>query len=238
MTESRPAPGDRVLADPATVPGWLAPLVEAAADMESGEMTRMALPAGEAGRPAAVLMLLGEDGGGPDTGPDVLLLRRADSLSSHPGQVSFPGGKPEHVDETAVAAALREAVEEVGLDPSGVRPVALYPQLFLPPSRFLVTPVLAHWVRPSPVAPVDPAETAAVARVPLEYLADPANRVVVRHPSGYLGPGFLVPNMLVWGFTAGVVAVLLALGGWEKPWDEERIMDLSDAWQAVTEVMR
>lgn len=233
MSEQRPDLQDRVLVDPSALPDWLAPLVAAAADMEAGELTRIPPPEDDSARAASVLMLLGEDGGGPGTGPDVLLLRRADGLSSHPGQVSFPGGSQDHADEGPVDAAIREATEEVGLDPDGVQPVAIYPQLFLPPSKFLVTPVLARWVRPSPVAPVDLGETAAVARVPLAYLADPANRVLVQHPSGYLGPGFVVPDMLVWGFTAGLIAGLLALGGWERAWDEQRILDLDVAWRAA-----
>lgn len=229
MTEQRPDLDRRVLVDPAAAPDWLAPLIAAAADMEAGELTRIPLPPDDAGRPASVLMLLGEGA----AGPDILLLRRADGLSSHPGQVSFPGGSQDHGDSGPVDAALREAIEEVGLDPAGVRPVAIYPRLFLPPSQFLVTPVLAHWERPSPIAPVDLGETAAVARVPLGYLADPANRINVQHPSGYVGPGFLVPDMLVWGFTAGLVAGLLALGGWEQSWDEERVVDLDVAWRSV-----
>lgn len=235
MTEQWPDLDSRVLVDPADVPGWLTPLVAAAQDMEAGELTRIPAPDDDIGRPASVLMLLGERDG-PGSAPDVLLLRRADGLSSHPGQVSFPGGSLDLADAGPVEAAVREATEEVGLDPTGVRPVAIYPRLFLPPSQFLVTPVLAHWVRPSPVAPVDLGETAAVARVPLAYLADPANRIHVRHPSGYLGAGFLVPDMLVWGFTAGLLAVLLALGGWEQPWDEERIVDLDVAWRAARDL--
>jgi 8-oxo-dGTP pyrophosphatase MutT (NUDIX family) len=166
------------------------------------------------GRPAAVLVLFGMG----ERGPDVLLQRRADNLRSHAGQVSFPGGAVDATDAGPVATALREAAEETGLDPDGVDPLALLPRLFIPPSGFLVTPVLAHWRTPVAVAPVDQAETAAVIRVPVAELADPANRIVVRHPSGWVGPAFEVAGLVVWGFTGGLVDTLLRLGGWARPW--------------------
>jgi 8-oxo-dGTP pyrophosphatase MutT (NUDIX family) len=216
------------LVDAAEVPQWLRPLVEASARLPVSALTRVPTP-GAGGRPAAVLILFGE---GPQ-GPDVLLLRRSDGLPSHPGQVAFPGGAVDDSDADAVAAALREAREEVGLDPSGVRPVALLPELFIPPSGFLVTPVLGHWETPSPVSAVDPGETAAVARVPIAMLTDPANRFSVRHPSGWVGPAFGLPGMLVWGFTGGLLATLLAIAGWAQPWDDSDVRDLAGAWRDV-----
>ena len=77
-----------------------------------------------------------------------------------------------------------------------------------------------------PVAPADEHEVAAVARVPIAELADPANRLQIRHPSGLVGPAFEVADMLVWGFTAGVLDRLMALAGWELPWDRSRIGEL------------
>jgi hypothetical protein len=170
----------------------------------------------------------------------VLLQLRSESLLSHPGQVCFPGGAVDDTDEGPIAAALREATEEAGVAPADVRPIAVMPALYLPPSDFVVTPVLGHWERPGPVSPVDPAETAAVARVPLQALADPANRMVVRGPSGYATPGFIAPGMLVWGFTGGLLAALLAMGGWERPWEPAIEYDLNTAWGLIerTEVIR
>ena len=89
-------------------------------------------------------------------------------------------------------------------------------------------PVLAYWREPGEVRAVDPAETAVVARVAVAELVDPANRGRVRHSSGYVGPAFQVAELLVWGFTAGLVDVLLELGGWAVPWDEDRIFDLPE----------
>ena len=67
-----------------------------------------------------------------------------------------------------------------------------------------------------------------MARVPISELVDPANRGRVRHPGGFVGPAFQVADLLVWGFTAGLVDILLILGGWSAPWDEERYFDLVD----------
>jgi 8-oxo-dGTP pyrophosphatase MutT (NUDIX family) len=218
------------LVDPATVPDWLRPVVEATGELDQDSFRRLSPPTEDA-RDAAVLILLGEH---ETRGPDVLLQLRADGGGAHSGQVAFPGGSSEPSDDGPVATALREAVEETGLDPSGVRPVAILPQLHIPVSGFHVTPVLAHWVAPSRVWAVDPAESAAVSRVPIAELADPANRFTCRHPSGFLGPAFALPGMLVWGFTAALLTLLLELGGWERPWDSSVIRDLDAAWRSVS----
>jgi hypothetical protein len=119
-------------------------------------------------------------------------------------------------------------MEETGLDPAGVEVLGLLPQLYLPPSNFTVTPVLAWWRRPSRVWVVDPAEVASVHRIPVGELLDPANRYSVRHPSGFVGPAFVVRDLLVWGFTGGLLSRFLAHVGWETPWDVDRFTDLPD----------
>jgi 8-oxo-dGTP pyrophosphatase MutT (NUDIX family) len=225
--------GHGPLVDPGTLPDWLGPMVRATAGLDA-DVFREVAPVREGGRPAAVLMLLG-DGEDPEyPGPDVLLLRRADTLGAHPGQVAFPGGRSDPDDDGPVGTALREAVEEVGIDVTGVRPVALLPKMFVWVSDYDVTPVLAHWERPSPVHAVDHAETAAVARVSIARLADPANRLSVRNPRrGFVSPAFLAPGMLIWGFTAGLLTMLLGIGGWDRPWDASNVRDLDDAWQTA-----
>jgi 8-oxo-dGTP pyrophosphatase MutT (NUDIX family) len=162
---------------------------------------------------------------GPD-GPDVLLIERSHTLRDHAGQPAFPGGSIDPEDDGPVDAALREAEEEVGLDRSSVTVLANLPTVWIPVTGFVVTPVLAWWHRPSRVAPVDLGEVAAVVRVPVAELADPANRVRVRHPSGWVGPAFEVQGLLVWGFTAGLVDTLLRLGGWERPWRPGEVREL------------
>jgi 8-oxo-dGTP pyrophosphatase MutT (NUDIX family) len=159
-------------------------------------------------------------------GPDVLLIERSSDLRSHAGQPAFPGGAVDPEDDGPVDAAMREAAEEVGLDPATVEIVAELPAIFIPVSGFVVTPVLAWWREPHAVRPVDEQEVAAVVRVPVAELADPANRQRVRHPSGFEGPAFAVRGLLIWGFTAGLLDRLLHLGGWERPWVPGRINDL------------
>lgn len=205
-----------------TTPGWLQPLADALAVPEAIGFLRPPLPEDRSLRRAAVLILFGE---GPD-GPDVLLLRRSDDMRSHAGQPAFPGGQVDPDDDGAVGAALREAEEETGVDPSGVEVFAVLPELWVPPSAHAVTPVVAWWRTPSDVGPGDPLEVAAVARVPISALVDPANRVSVRHSSGYVGPAFRVADMLVWGFTAGILDRLLSLAGWDVDWDRDRIEPL------------
>ncbi len=107
-----------------------------------------------------------------------------------------------------------------------MQPFATLPALYLPPSGFVVTPVLGWWREPSPVRAVDQAEVASVHRVPLTDLLDPAHRVQVRHPSGVVGPAFQVAGLLVWGFTAGILSRLLTLTGWERQWDRSVVVDL------------
>lgn len=214
---------------PDRAPAYLEPLLERLSGVDATILTCHPVPPTRGGRPAAVLILFGN---GSD-GPDVLLIERATALRDHAGQVSFPGGSIEVTDSGPVTAALREAEEETGLDPSGVVPLAQLPNLFIAPSGFVVTPVLAHWRCPVAIRAVDPGETARVARVPLAALADPLNRLLVSHPSGFVGPAFSVAGLLVWGFTGGILSALLYLGGWERPWDSSQVHDLAEACSAA-----
>jgi 8-oxo-dGTP pyrophosphatase MutT (NUDIX family) len=200
-------------------PGWLRELAGVAATME---VHPQLTPPATGGRESAVLILFGD---GPD-GPDLLFIQRSEDLRLHAGQPAFPGGAIDAGDGGPVAAALREAVEEVGLDPGGVDVVGTLPEVFIPRTGFRVVPVLAWWRRPSAVAPVDAGEVAAVERVSVAELADPAVRLMVQVRDGRTTPAFRVRGMLIWGFTAALVDRLLALGGWEKPWDATQVEDL------------
>lgn len=206
-------------------PDWIERIAGVPGMARAEDLSRF-VPPDDGGRPSAVLMLFSEGADRTGHGPDVLLTERAATMRSHPGQVSFPGGALEPQDSGPVDAALREAVEETGLEPSGVDVLGQLPSLFLPPSGYVVTPVLARWRSPSEVTVVDTAEVARVVRAPLDELLDPANRFVSRHPSGYLGPAFRVQGLYVWGFTAGLLSRLLALAGLERPWDSSRHEDL------------
>jgi 8-oxo-dGTP pyrophosphatase MutT (NUDIX family) len=205
---------------PAEVPDWLGKLAAAAADLAVPAELH---PPAAGGRPAAVLILFGAG----TAGPDLLLIQRAADLRKHPGQPAFPGGAIDATDGGPVAAALREAAEETGLDPRGVSVLAVMPELYIPRSDFRVTPVIGWWHTPVPVAPGDPAEIAAVIRVPVADLAAPANRLMIRYPNGSGGYAFRVAGLTVWGFTAMLLDRILALGGWEEPWDSSKLTDLA-----------
>ncbi|HEY2297508.1 MAG TPA: CoA pyrophosphatase [Jatrophihabitans sp.] len=205
-----------------SIPRWLAQLADAAAAIEPEQISRFLPPVDGSGRPSAVLMAFGDT----EDGPSVLLIERAADMRTHAGQVAFPGGAIDADDADAAAAALREASEEVGLDPATVEILTTLPPLFIPVTAFVVTPVLAWWRDPHPVAPIDAIEVARAVVVPIAELADPANRFKVQHPSGVAGPGFRVSGLFVWGFTAGLLDRMLAFGGWERPWDTERLEEL------------
>lgn len=206
------------------LPDWLQPLAGAVESLRPEQLS-LFLPPETGGRASSVLILLGLDGEGPGTGPDVLLMQRSAMLRQHAGQPSFPGGAADPDDADEVATALREATEEAGVDPSGVTVVAPLPALWLPPSGFVVTPVLAWWHSPSPLV-AQFSEVELLRRVPVAELVDPAHRCRVRHPSGYSGPAFDIDGMLVWGFTAGLLDRVLELAGWSVPWDHTRVLEL------------
>jgi 8-oxo-dGTP pyrophosphatase MutT (NUDIX family) len=194
------------------LPAYLLQLLDGAHDLPLAR--RMPEPSATARR-AAVLILFGE---GP-TGPDLLFIEKSAHLRSHAGQPAFPGGGVETGDDFPVGTALREAHEEAGIDPAGVRVVATLQELYLPPSNRLVVPVVGWWDDPRDVSVGDPHEVARVARVPLAELVDPANRYRLRHPSGYIGPAFAVADMEIWGFTAGLVDAILEAAGLARPWN-------------------
>jgi 8-oxo-dGTP pyrophosphatase MutT (NUDIX family) len=203
------------------VPEWLRDLATAAAVMEVPLPSR---PPSSGGRRSAVLVLFGDG----VHGPDLLYIQKNEGLRRHAGQPAFPGGKIEDSDDGPVAAALREGAEETGLDPAGVQVLTTLPEMFIPRSGFRVVPALAWWRTPSAVRPTDIGEVAAVERISLADLADPANRLTLRYPTGHSGPAFRIGPMLIWGFTALLTDRLLALGGFERPWDAGTIGVLPD----------
>ena len=201
------------------IPEYLKQLIDAADDLP----LRHRMPqATSTARRSAVLILFGE---GPQ-GPDVLLIEKSAHLRSHAGQPAFPGGGVDPGDDFPTGTALREAEEEAGVDPAGVRVLATLQELFLPPSDRLVVPVVAWWDDPRDVTVGDPHEVARVARVPLADLTDPANRFRVSHPSGFIGPAFGVADMVVWGFTAALLDAILEAAGLARPWDHGDVRPL------------
>lgn len=207
------------------IPDWLVPVRDGAATISADQLTKFTPPPGGNARLGAVLMLFGEG----EQGGELLLTERAHDMRSHPGQVSFPGGSLDP-GETPVQAALREAEEEIGLDPASVEVFGRLPELWLPPSNFAVTPILGWWRDPGGVSIVSRAEVHAIHHVPIAELLDPAHRITVRHPrGGYQSPGFLIGpdhDVILWGFTGGIIARLFDFLGWTRPWDESRLRDL------------
>ena len=169
----------------------------------------------------AVLILL-HDGA---QGPEVLITLRSEGLRAHSGQPSFPGGALEN-NESAVDAALRESEEEVGLLRQSVDVITELPQLFIPPSNFHVTPILGFWREPHPLTPEQSEEVVRAELIALDELANPTNRIMLRHRSGYRGPAFDVAGMRIWGFTGGILDRLLHHAGFEREWDQERTVEL------------
>jgi|GEM_PF-237239 len=206
-----------LLSELAQLPEFLHPLATNLTTADLSEINRFAPPADANVRQSAVLILFGQG----EHGPDVLLLERAQDMRSHAGQPAFPGGGAEDHDADLIDTALREAAEETLLDRSGVLAFATLPAIWVPPSGFVVTAVVAWWRDPSAFGVGDPAEVASVHRVPVADLVDPQRRVRVTHPSGYEGPGFDVSGMLVWGFTGMLLDRILMMGQWEKPWREQ-----------------
>ncbi len=203
--------------------GWLEQLRALAEGVDPLQLARHTPPADFEGRESAVLIAFAQT----DEGLDLLLIERASDLSTHSGQPAFPGGACEPEDIDIIATALREANEETGLLPEDVTVLAVLPRVLVPVSQFAVTPVIAHWHRPTDVWPADPREVANVVRVPVSELVDPANRIMIAHPSGSRGPAFRVSGLVVWGFTAGVISGLLSALGWDEPWDTSNVVPLA-----------
>lgn len=168
-------------------------------------------------RRAAVLILLGP---GAD-GYELVLIEKRSDLRSHAGQVAFPGGGIESIDVDPVAAALREAKEEVGVDPASVTVIGVLPAAHIPRSGFDVTSVVGWWGDPVPLIPVDLGEVAAVHQVAVADLLDPAHRSTWVHNAGFSGPAFELGELYVWGFTAYLLDGMFDLLGWTLPWDTE-----------------
>lgn len=155
--------------------------------------------------PAAVLVPIVDHG----DRLSVLFTRRSEHLKHHPGQISFPGGRIDPGDADADAAALREANEEIGLDPSFVSLIGHLPS-YLTVSGYTVTPVIGL-VRPGFTLVPDMVEATAAFEVPLEFLMDQANHARrQRRVFDRLVPVYEIQyrEWNIWGATAGMVISL------------------------------
>jgi 8-oxo-dGTP pyrophosphatase MutT (NUDIX family) len=193
------------LAAPADIPVPLAPLITALRNAKPEQLSSNDPVATRiADQQAAVLVLLKDAA----VGPEVVLLQRSDTLRHHPGEIAFPGGSREPTDRDPTATALREATEEVGLDPRGVDPLLTLPRLLIPASGFDVTAVIAHWRHPASIHPVHPEETRRVLTIALPELDNPARWHAFR-TRGWTGPAtYLDAATRLWGYTAEVLAFM------------------------------
>jgi 8-oxo-dGTP pyrophosphatase MutT (NUDIX family) len=157
---------------------------------------------GAAQRHAAVLIGLVDRG----QGVHVLLTKRTEKLRQHAGQIAFPGGAVDAEDGSVERAALREADEEIGLDPQQARIIGRFPD-YLSGSGFRIAPVLAE-IDPGFLARANPDEVDAVFEVPWAFLMDPANHL--RDSREFRGAErhfYRMPygERMIWGVTAGII---------------------------------
>lgn len=141
-----------------------------------------------------------------ESGATVLLTRRAEHLSYHGGQVSFPGGKIEGTDATPLAAALREAQEEIGLDPKLAEPLG-YLDLYQTSSGFRIVPAVAM-IPPNAELTINLNEVAVAFEVPLEFLMAPTNHKKHSRMLGELERRYYAMPFgehYIWGATAGML---------------------------------
>ncbi|MEO8672968.1 MAG: CoA pyrophosphatase [Tahibacter sp.] len=197
MSDSRPLQAIlqvlRRLDDPPSAPGWNH--VEIADLLDTPART-----------PAAVLIPVVEHAGAAS----VLFTLRPESMRTHAGQVSFPGGRIEAEDSDAIAAALRETEEETGIERSSITPVG-YLDSFETISGYLVTPVVARVAPGYRLAP-DPREVADVFEVPLDFLLNPHN--LRKHRVEWRGRPreiyeYDFDGRRIWGATAAMLVNLL-----------------------------
>lgn len=159
--------------------------------------------------PAAVLVPIIDR----DADPTVLLTQRATRLRNHPGQISFPGGRIDPADDGPRAAALREAHEEIGLDPALIEVVGYLPDHIVV-SGFRVTPVVG-FVQPRFKLLLQSGEVQDTFEVPLAYVFEPANHRMRRRRFGFGGGETEVElcdipygERNIWGATAGMLMTL------------------------------
>ena len=139
----------------------------------------------------------------------VILTQRTLALKSHSGQIAFPGGKVAPADAGPAAAAIREAEEEIGLEPAAVAPIG-YLDAYLTHTGFRVVPVVAR-IAPDHRLNPNRAEVEAVFEVPLAFLMTPENhRIASRELRGVMRHFYEMPfeDRYIWGVTAGIIHAL------------------------------
>ena len=172
---------------------------------EPGDEGAARAPSAAEPTPAAVLVGLVDR----SAGPALLLTQRTEHLRDHAGQICFPGGRMEAGDESAAAAALREAEEEIGLDPARVSILGKLPS-YQTVTGFRIHPVVG-WISPPFELRPDPFEVAEAFEVPLHFVLDPENHHRQSYRRGPVTRGYYVlpyQGRFIWGATAGILVNL------------------------------
>lgn len=186
--------------------------------LDTGERRQTGISFGpEGARAAAVLVLIAPASADPDAQAEVILIRRTDGGGPHAGDVALPGGRAEPEDRDAAATAVREAAEEVGLDPEacGLRVVGELETFWIPVSDYRVTPVVALAARRPKLSP-SPDEVESIVRAPLAaFLAGAPIELVETEIRGFPLRFGAYPTMglRVWGATARILGQLGAVLG-------------------------
>lgn len=141
----------------------------------------------------------------------LVLMLRPEYGGIHSGQISLPGGKHEETDESLIYTALREAQEEIGIDPTQVQILGQLTEIYIPPSNFMVTPIVGH-LASQPRFTADPKEVAKIIEIRLDDLLDEKNRQMKKMKLS-LGfslkvPSYYINDNIIWGATAMILSEL------------------------------
>jgi 8-oxo-dGTP pyrophosphatase MutT (NUDIX family) len=139
----------------------------------------------------------------------LVLMLRPEYSGIHSGQISLPGGKFEETDESLIYTALREAHEEIGIDPIKVQIIGQLTEIYIPPSNFMVTPIVGYHVsRPDFIA--DPNEVSRIIEIRLDELLDPRNRqmkkIKLSIGLSIKAPSYCINGNIIWGATAMILS--------------------------------
>ncbi len=141
----------------------------------------------------------------------LVLMQRPEYQGVHSGQISLPGGKYEETDESLIYTALREAKEEIGIDPVQVQITGQLTEIYIPPSNFMVTPVVGYQAS-EPRFIADPKEVAKIIEITLDDLLTPANRQMkkIKISLGFSlkVPSYFIDGNIIWGATAMILSEL------------------------------
>ncbi len=149
-----------------------------------------------------------------DGKPSLVFIRRTEYEGVHSGQVSFPGGKTEESDQNLIETALRECYEEIGVIPSGITILGRLSDLYIPPSNFLVSPIIG-FTRSRPSFRIDPAEVDHILEIPLIKLLDKEaiqNKDISIHGGTTWNVScYYIDGNIIWGATAMILSEMLEL---------------------------